>query len=69
MDHKPTKTQDWNEVDELLQREILMIWWRWYLWRLFLWGERRYVRRLKEKRQAEQNSVIGKTDEGKVGYQ
>jgi len=46
-----------------------MIWWRWYLWRLFLWGEWRYVRRLKEKRQAEQNSVIEKTEEGKVGYQ
>jgi hypothetical protein len=23
-----------------------MNWWRWALWRLFLWGERRYVRKL-----------------------
>ena len=26
-------------------------WWRWYLWRLLLWGESRYVRKLIRRRE------------------
>jgi hypothetical protein len=35
-----------------------MSWWRWWLLRLFLWGERRHVDKLKREREAMTSRVI-----------